>query len=155
MQPSLSGFRSGIGSNERNLPFSAASGILTCRRCFLRMPDSDEPPIREFADRGILWLLESPENLRGLLALAAEEIAARLDFSRAQRINRSFIPPNLHKEEADLLYEVPFREGAGEAWVYLLLEHQSRPDRTMGLRRLSYMTEIWKTQQRAWEDAKT
>jgi hypothetical protein len=34
------------------------------------MPNESEPPVREFADRGTLWLLESPENLRGLVRLA-------------------------------------------------------------------------------------
>jgi hypothetical protein len=46
------------------------------------MPEPDAPPLREFADRGVLWLLESPENLCGLLRLVAAEIADRLDFSR-------------------------------------------------------------------------
>src|SRR5579862_5422199 len=93
-----------------------------------------EPPIREFADRGVLWLLEPPRNLRDLLALVAHEIADRLDFDRAERINRSFIPEDLHKQEADLLYRVPYRKGKGkgEVWIYILLEHQSRPDRLMG-----------------------
>src|SRR5690242_10183281 len=103
------------------------------------MSEENEPPIREFADRGTLWLLESPENLRDLVRFLSAEIADRLDFGRAERINRSFIPDDLHKQEADLLYRVPFREGKGEVWIYVLLEHQSRPDRTMGLRLLSYM----------------
>src|SRR5579884_2875040 len=119
------------------------------------MPDSQEELIREFADRGTLWLLESPENLHGLIRIVAAEIADRLDFSRAERINRSFVPDNLQKQEADLLYRVPFRHGAGEALVYVLLEHQSRPDRTMGLRLLSYMVQLWETQRRALQDAKT
>ncbi len=118
-------------------------------------PEEQEPPIREFADRGILWLLESPQNLRDLLALIAYEIADRLDFSRAQRLNRSFIPEDLHKQEADLLYRVPFRKGKGEVWVYILLEHQSKPDSLMGLRLLAYMVAIWETQRRGWEDART
>lgn len=119
------------------------------------MPDSQEPPIREFADRGTLWLLESPENLRGLLQIAAADLAAQLDFTRAERINRSFVPDDLQKQEADLLYRVPFRRKAGEVLIYLLLEHQSRPDRTMGLRLLSYMVQLWEAQKRVWQDAKT
>ncbi len=120
--------------------------------------EEQEPPVREFADRGTLWLLESPENLRGLLQLVARDLAERLDFARAERINRSFVPDDLHKQEADLLYRVPFREdsgGAGEVLVYVLLEHQSRPDRAMGLRLLSYMTQLWETQRRGWQDAGT
>jgi len=120
-------------------------------------PGNDEPPIREFADRGTLWLLESPENLRGLLRLVAADLADRLDFSRATRINRSFVPDDLHKQEADLLYRVPFHEGGAprEVLVYVLLEHQSRPDRTMSLRLLSYMVQLWEAQRRAWQDAGT
>ena len=29
------------------------------------MSDDTEPPVREFGDRGTIWLLELPENLRG------------------------------------------------------------------------------------------
>lgn len=40
-------------------------------------------------------------------------------------------------------------------WVYLLLEHQSRPDPFMPLRLLTAMVELWQTQLREWEDART
>ncbi|MCX6360992.1 MAG: Rpn family recombination-promoting nuclease/putative transposase, partial [Armatimonadetes bacterium] len=106
------------------------------------MHDTDDPPIREFADRGTLWLLESTSNLRDLVAMAAREVADSLDFERAERVNRSFVPADLHKQEADLLYRVPFRTGKSEVWVYLLVEHQSKPDRLMGLRVLSYMVQV-------------
>lgn len=120
-----------------------------------KYPQESEPPVREFADRGTLWLLESPQNLHGLVRLLSEDIADRLDFNRAERLNRSFIPDDLHKQEADLLYRVPFKEGSGEVWVYVLLEHQSRPDKTMGLRLLSYMVQLWEAQVREWGDKKT
>ena len=58
-----------------------------------------ELPIREFEDRGTLWLLESPSNLRDFLRLVAADIAEKMDFSRAVRINRSFVPSDLHKQE--------------------------------------------------------
>ena len=88
-------------------------------------PLLDEPPIREFEDRGLLWLLESKENLRNLVQLLAREIADKLDFSQAQRHNRSQIPDNLHKQEADLIYRVPFQQGSSleYIWIYVLLEH--------------------------------
>ena len=77
----------------------------------MRLPDDTEPPVREFADRGTKWLLDLPENLRGLLRLAAENLAERLDFERAERINRTFIPEDLQKQEADVVYRVPYRRG--------------------------------------------
>src|SRR5579871_6465422 len=98
----------------------ATGGMMTA-------PDT-EPPIREFADRGILWLLESPQNLADLLRMLSAPLAARLDFSRADRRNRSFIPANLHKQEADLLYRIPFLDPNRPGWevlIYLLAEHQS------------------------------
>src|SRR5258706_14241433 len=118
------------------------------------MSEEREIPVREFADRGTIWLLESPESLRDLVRLMGGEVADRLDFSRAERINRSFIPDDLQKQEADLLFRVPFREGKGEVLVYVLLEHQSRPDRTMGLRLLSYMVELWQSQIREYKIGK-
>ena len=68
--------------------------------------------------------------------------------------NRSFIPADLQKEESDLIYTVPFRGGRGRAvWVYVLLEHQSKPDPLMSLRLYLYMGELWDTQQREWESS--
>ncbi len=118
------------------------------------MTQQDDAPIREFADRGTIWLLGSPANLRSLVAMAARDVADCLEFDRAQRVNRSFVPANLHKQEADLLYRVPFRSGGSEVWVYVLVEHQSRPDRQMGLRLLSYMIQVWDTQREAWDTAR-
>lgn len=119
------------------------------------MPDESEPPIREFADRGVLWLLESPRNLHDAVRLLSADIADRLDFIRAERQNRSFVPADLHKQEADLLYRVPFMSGKRSVWIYVLLEHQSSPDLAMALRVLTYMVQIWNAQVRGWDDAKT
>ncbi|MCX6361586.1 MAG: Rpn family recombination-promoting nuclease/putative transposase [Armatimonadetes bacterium] len=115
------------------------------------MTQQDDAPVREFADRGTIWLLGSPANLRDLVAMAAKDIADSLEFSRAERVNRSFVPANLHKQEADLLYRVPFRAGRAEVWVYVLVEHQSQPDRLMSLRLLSYMVQVWDLQREAWD----
>src|SRR4051794_27255833 len=99
--------------------------------------------LREFNDRGTLWLLEDPENLRGVLQIREPDLAARLDFAQAVRVNRSFIPADLQKQESDLIFRVPFVRRPGDAgrdvWVYVLLEHQSRVDPLMGLRLYLYM----------------
>ena len=113
--------------------------------------------IREFNDRGTLWLLEDPANLRGLLQIVAPELAARLDVSRAERVNRSFIPADLHKEESDLIFRIAYRADdtlAGtDMLIYLLLEHQSKPDPLMGLRLLAYLLQLWESQRRQAKDA--
>jgi len=87
------------------------------------------------APRGNLWLFEDPQNLRDLLRLLVPELADRLDFARARRENRSFIPADLQEQESDLIVSIPFLGEPGrEVWIYLLLEHQSKPDPAMGLR---------------------
>ena len=116
----------------------------------------DLPLIREFDDRSSLWLLEDPLLLRGLLQILDPSLVEQLDFEHARRVNRSFIPADLQKEESDLIYTVPFRgEGGQQVWVYVLLEHQSEPDPLMSLRLYLYMGELWNTQRREWEDRRT
>ncbi|MBM3235976.1 hypothetical protein FJZ31_06710 [Candidatus Poribacteria bacterium] len=39
-------------------------------------------PVREFPDSGTNWLLESPENVSGLLQIFAPNLEKRLDFKR-------------------------------------------------------------------------
>ena len=120
--------------------------------------------IREFPDRGTQWLLEDPVHLQSLLQLLQPELAARLDVSRAQRINRTMIPTDLQKQESDLIFRIPYRAARVEAsaereetdrgereWevlIYVLLEHQSQHDPLMALRLLLYMVELWSEQLR-------
>ena len=59
-----------------------------------------------------------------------------------------------------MVYLLPFREkdnvegsvhpSAAEVMIYILVEHQSTVDRTMGLRLLSYMCQIWEKQRREY-----
>ncbi|HLJ56055.1 MAG TPA: Rpn family recombination-promoting nuclease/putative transposase [Chthonomonadaceae bacterium] len=118
------------------------------------MPHDREPPIREFADRGVKWLLDDADNLRGLLRLARPDLAEKVDFGRAERVDRSFIPDDLRKLEADVIYRAPFKKGRSFVWIYVLLEHQSKPDRRMGFRLLCYMVELWQAEARDFDAAK-
>jgi hypothetical protein len=110
------------------------------------------PPTREFNDRGVQWLFEDPQQLRALLQILEPALADRLDFARATRINCTFIPADLQKEETDVVFLVPFGERDGAVWVYVLLEHQSAHEPEMGLRLYLYMGQIWDSQRREWED---
>ena len=110
-------------------------------------------PIEHFADHSARWLLEDKENVRGLLEIVAEHLVSHLDFGQLTQINRSFIPDNLREQESDLVYGVPFRSESRteELLIYILIEHQSTVDVTMGFRVLFYMTQIWDFQRREWE----
>ncbi|MDE0482841.1 MAG: Rpn family recombination-promoting nuclease/putative transposase [Candidatus Poribacteria bacterium] len=110
-------------------------------------------PIEHFHDRSTRWLLEDSDNVKGLLEIVAEHLVERLDFSRLLHVNRSFIPDNLREQESDLVYRVPFRgeSTTDELLIYILIEHQSTVDTSMGFRVLFYMTQIWDFQRRELE----
>ena len=55
----------------------------------------------------------------------------------------TFIDHRLRDSESDLLYAVRLKAGDVPAWLYVLLEHQSTPDRWLRLRLLKYCCRIW------------
>ena len=112
-------------------------------------------PVREFPDRGTKWLLETSENTRELLKIIAADLVEKLDFSRIQHIPTTFIPDNLRKQEADILFLIPFVEQdiECEVLIYILIEHQSTPSPSMGFRLSFYMHQVWDRQRREWMEA--
>ena len=111
--------------------------------------------LREFPDRGAQWTLGDIHLAAGLLRHARPALADRLDFSRARRMPRTFIPPAFRKQENDVLWFVPYRlEGVGEGefeeGIYLLIEHQTNPQRLQILRALTYAITVWDQEAREW-----
>ena len=97
--------------------------------------------------------------MRGLVQIITPDIEAFLDFSRITYQKRSFISKALQERESDVLLSVPFQEGTDATdtdalLIYILIEHQSTVDKTMGFRLLSYMVQIWESQRREWETEK-
>lgn len=112
--------------------------------------------IEQFADRSARRLLENKENVRGLVEIVAEDLAALIDFDRLVAVNRTLLPEILREQEADIVFRVPFKSGAptDELLIYILIEHQSTVDETMGFRVLFYMVLLWDAQRRQWETDK-
>ena len=106
------------------------------------------PPPRDFMDRAMRWLLESPGNLRGLLLVAVPRLADRIDYDHITVLSRTFIDEEFRKLEADLVVRAPYRpldgSEARDVWVYVLIEHQSDPDSLIPFRFLTYMLRVWK-----------
>ena len=110
-------------------------------------------PIEHFPDRSTRWLFQDKENVRGLVEIVANELAELIDFNQLTQLNRSFVSDALREQESDIIFRVPFHSGteADELLIYILIEHQSTVDVTMGFRVLFYMTQIWDSQRREWE----
>ena len=116
------------------------------------MQDDEAPPIREFKDRGTIWLLGSPTMFAALVSRAVPTIATRLDFERAVRLNRSFVPDDLRKRETDVAYRVPYRDSGTGLLIDILTDHQSEPDPVMSWRVLHQMDLLWEQTLREHED---
>lgn len=75
-------------------------------------------------------------------------VSRALDWRTLRLAPTSLINELLEAREADLLFEVDRGEG-GSLFIYLLLEHQSTPDRQMGRRLYTYIHHIWTRHEQA------
>ena len=78
-----------------------------------------------------------------LRAHLPESVAGHLRWSSLALQDRTFVDLDLRDTESDLLFSIRRKAGAPPAWLYVLLEHQSRPDRWIRFRLLKYCCRIW------------
>jgi len=71
-----------------------------------------------------------------------EEILKLLDLERTEIVKDSFIETELKEYFSDILYKV-YLTGS-PAYLYMLFEHKSYPDRLTVLQLLEYMIKIWR-----------
>jgi hypothetical protein len=110
--------------------------------------------VRQFSQNGTKLLLENPENVRDLLALARAGVLDLIDFKRMEVSSTSFVAPDYRRVESDVVLTAPLRLKGGrkgtEVVVYVLIEHQSEPDELMTFRVLEYVVQIFRSQLRQW-----
>lgn len=70
------------------------------------------------------------------------ELVAELDLRSLTLDKESFVSEKLREYFSDLVYRVQRKDG-GAAFLYLLLEHKSTPERWTPLQLLGYQHEIW------------
>ncbi len=111
--------------------------------------------VRNFPQNGLRLLLETPATVREFLSVSAPKYVRLIDFDRMKPEPADFITRDFRHVESDLVLRAPARKGAArglkEVFIYVLLEHQSGPERLMMLRLLDYTVQIYKSQMRAWE----
>ncbi len=78
-----------------------------------------------------------------LRSVLPPELLTALDLDKLELEEGSFVDPELVQRHLDLLYSVPLADGRGEAFVYVLFEHQSSDDPMMAFRMLVYMVRVW------------
>ena len=89
-------------------------------------------------------LFSNREMVKTLLeSFVPEPWVQTLDFSKAERVEKSFITKGLKEREADLIWKVGLK--GEEVYIYLLLEFQSSVDYFMALRVLRYICEFYQS----------
>src|SRR2546427_1236244 len=81
-----------------------------------------------------------------------QEVSQALHWSTLTLLESSFVDEDLRASEADFLYEIERVSDEESVWIYVLLEHQSTPDRWMRFRLLQYCCRIWEMSVRAHPD---
>jgi predicted transposase YdaD len=72
-----------------------------------------------------------------------QEVSQALHWSTLTLLEGSFVDEDLRASEADFLYAIERSSDEESVWIYVLLEHQSTPDRWMRFRLLKYCCRIW------------
>ena len=70
------------------------------------------------------------------------EVTDCLDLGTLEVTGDTFVDPELRLHVSDLVCRAALRDG-GEAYVYVLFEHKSRPDKLVALQLLRYMARLW------------
>jgi len=113
-----------------------------------------EQTVRQFPENGMKHLLQNTHNIRDLLALAARDFIQRMDTDHMRLISTTFVKRDYRHIESDVVLVAPYRNtrsrGARKLVVYILIEHQSKPDDLMMLRLLDYVVQIYNFQVRQW-----
>ena len=87
-------------------------------------------------------VFSDPEHAVGELKIALPaELVALIDWSRLRAVDVSVVDSELRDLASDLVFQVDL--AGEEAWIYVLVEHQSSVDRWMAFRLLRYMVRLW------------
>ncbi len=112
--------------------------------------------VRQFKENGLKMMLEHPANVRDLLNLVDTPWLGEIDFSRLQQIKTTFIRRDYRHLESDIVLTAPLGppgRSRKKLLIYILIEHQSEPDRLMPLRLADTQVQIFRYQMRRWSQA--
>lgn len=95
-------------------------------------------------DSGYKRLFSNKTIFRQLIeTFVEEEWVSRLDFTRAERLDKSFVSEHYKETEADIIYKVPLHDTEKVIYLCLLIEFQSTVYRFMTLRTLQYTCDFY------------
>ena len=75
-----------------------------------------------------------------LREIVGEGWVERIDFDTGERVDASFVSPRHENRESDVIWQFRRKDGGEPVFVYVLLEFQSRPDVSMPVRLMGYVS---------------
>ncbi len=112
------------------------------------LPPNDDPadkPHDAFAKRVLTQPEAAAVELRAALPAA---VAEHLDWSTLRVVPINFVDPSLDRRESDILYAINITATRRTAFLYVLLEHLSTPQRMAAWHFVRYITHIWERYER-------
>ena len=107
---------------------------------------------RLFPENGMKLLLYEALNLHELLDIGNAPLLPQIDFSKLTLDPTNYVQPDYRHLQSDLVFRCPLRTkgrcSRTVLWLYILVEHQSEPDRLMPLRVIEYDVAINRAQAR-------
>ena len=95
-------------------------------------------------DKLFKTVFSDPKEARSFFqSYLPETLVSTIDWSSLILIDKEFIDEDFKSSESDLLYQAQLKEGKQEIQMYLLFEHQSKPDKWLRFRLLKYCCRIW------------
>jgi len=98
--------------------------------------------IHDFHDRSYKDLFSYPEMIRDLLTgFVQEDFIEEIDFAQMEKLGATYILEEYQKRETDLILKLNLK--GQEAYLYVLIELQSSPDKYIALRVLVYLLSFY------------
>ena len=94
----------------------------------------------------------TPDAASLLRAYVPEAVARTVRWATLDLLPARFVSSEWHDSESDLLFSVEREPDAAPVLLYVLLEHQSSPDRWIRLRVLNYCVQVWERQRQTHKD---
>lgn len=88
-----------------------------------------------------------------LLQFLPAAVLNELDLTALERVNASFVNPNLEERRSDVIYRCPLVNFANQyVWITFIMEHKSSFEQRPHLQLLRYMIEVWEEQLKTEKD---
>jgi len=114
------------------------------------MTHRPEDFVRQFPENGLKLLLQGPLHVRDALRIARYPQVNAIDYDRLEVDPTTYVQRDYRHLESDVVLRGPLRRRKRGLLIYILIEHQSEPDRLMPFRVLEYVVAIYRGQLREW-----